>query len=79
MNMPYYVYHIEIHPETKAKKLRHLETFDQYKQARALAREGRSKLTPGSNEDVRLIHAKSDTEAEKLLSIPRDERVIGED
>lgn len=77
--MPYFVYHIDIIPETGVKKLQLIETFDQYKEARALARERRAQLVAGNNEDVRLTFAKNEIEAEKILSAPRDERVIGED
>lgn len=78
--MPYFVFHITTKPETNTKELEHLETFTDYKEARNFAREGRAGLPEGSvNEDVRLIFAKNQVEAEKLMSAPRDERVVGED
>jgi hypothetical protein len=76
--MPYFVYHIALHDAGK-KSLTHLETFSDYKSARALAREKRAALAAGGQEDVRLIFAKNQVEAEKLLSTPREERVVGED
>lgn len=76
--MPYFVYHIALN-DTGKKALTHLETFGDYKSARALAREKRAGLASGSQEDVRLIFAKNQAEAEKLLSAPREERVVGED
>ena len=50
------------------------------KAARSLAREQRAALkAEGTARDSRLIFAKNQTEAEKLLKAPRDERVVGED
>ncbi len=72
--MPYYVYRI-----TPPKKLDHLETMQKYQEAKKLVRELRTELGPDSVNNVRMIFAKSQGEAEKLLSMPREERVIGED
>lgn len=78
--MPYFVYLVESIADADRKKLEHLETFDNFKQARTLARDKRAALkTAGSAQDCRLIFAKNQTEAEKLLSTPREERVVGED
>jgi hypothetical protein len=78
--MPYYVYLVEPLADADRKKLEHLETFDNFKQARGLARDRRAALkAAGSTTDCRLIFAKNQTEAEKLLSAPREERVVGED
>ncbi len=77
--MPYFVYRISTAPDSKKKQLEHLQTFDNYKEARGLARERRAELSEQTDQDCRMIFAKNQTEAEKLLSAPRDERVIGED
>jgi len=78
--MPYFVYYVTQHADSKRKSLEHLETINNFKAARSLAREKRAELKAnGSASDCRLIFAKNQTEAEKLLSTPRDERVIGED
>lgn len=78
--MPYFVYLVETLADSNRKQLQHLETFDAFKPARTLAREKRSELkAEGSTGDCRLIFAKNQTEAEKLLSAPREERVVGED
>ena len=77
--MPYFVYHIVNQADTGKKSLTHMETFTDFKSARTLAREKRAGLEPGSAEDYRLIFAKTQVEAEKLLSAPREERVVGED
>jgi len=77
--MPYFVY--QIGPETgSAKKpLTHLETCADFKTARTLVREKRAAAGTGHNDTYRLIFAKTQTEAETLLSRPREERVVGED
>lgn len=77
--MPYFVYHIVIDVEANKKALTHVQTCDNYKEARALARSKRAEGELAANEDVRMIFAKNQVEAEKLLSAPREERVIGED
>jgi hypothetical protein len=78
--MPYFVYYIEQQGDSPKKMLEHLETFDNFKAARTLAREQRAALkAAGSTRDCRLIFAKNQIEAEKLLSAPREERVVGED
>lgn len=71
--MPYFVYRIQ----DKPRKLDHLETFASYKDAKAYVRESRQQSD--DIESVRMIFARNDIEAEKLLITPRDERVIGED
>ena len=74
--MPYFVYKI-----VQPLQLDHLSTVDKYQEARAMVRELREAASAESSEDIqyRLIFAKHQAEAEKLLSTPRDERVIGED
>ncbi|MEN8174922.1 MAG: hypothetical protein ABFS23_04120 [Pseudomonadota bacterium] len=72
--MPYFVFRIG-----EARKLDHLQTFSDYKEARGLVRKMREEEGAGSVETIRMIFAKNQTEAEKLLATPRDERVIGED
>jgi hypothetical protein len=77
--MPYFVYYVTTLPESGAKSLEHIETFTKFKEARMLAREKRAELDVAAGKDCRLIFAKNQTEAEKLLSAPREERVVGED
>lgn len=76
--MPYFVYRVETQ-ETGKKDLTYLEDFVDYKSARALTRTKRAEAKTAETADYRLIFAKNETEAEKLLSAPRDERVVGED
>lgn len=77
--MPYFVYRIVTDQDSNKKQLSHVETRDNYKEARSLARSIRAEGSLAANEEVRMIFAKNQVEAEKLLSAPREERVIGED
>ena len=78
--MPYFIYYVTVNPATNTKSLEFVDKRDNYKEARTVAREKRGELEPGNpNLECRMIFAKNDVEAEKLLSAPREERVIGED
>jgi hypothetical protein len=72
--MPYYVYRVS--PD---RRLEYVDTKDKYQDAKALVRRLRDESGAQDPGTVRLVFAKSTGEAEKLLSTPRDERVIGED
>jgi hypothetical protein len=72
--MPYFVYRL-----SPKLELRYIDTKDRYQEARALVRSLRQERAPDDDGDYRLIFANQQGEAEKLLSTPRDERVIGED
>jgi len=77
--MPYFIYYVTTNPSNNTKSLEFIDTREKYKEARALAREKRSEMDPSPTRECRMIFAKNDVEAEKLLSAPREERVIGED
>ncbi len=72
--MPYFVYRV-----SPKLELGYIETKDKYQEARALVRALREAREADDDGDYRLIFAQQQGEAEKLLSTPRDERVIGED
>ena len=72
--MPFFVFKI-----SQGLSLTHLETKDKYKDARTLVRQLRQGQAADRTLEYRMIFANSQAEAEKLLSTPRDERVIGED
>ncbi len=72
--MPYFVYRI-----SEPRKLEHMDTKENYREARELVRSLRSNSDIVAIESIRMIFANNPAEAEKLLSVPRDERVIGED
>lgn len=79
--MPYFVYNIVEHPESGTKKLTYLETYPDYRTAREHVREERDRLIEAEDKETlcRLVHAKNDVEAAKLLTAPRDDRVIAGD
>jgi hypothetical protein len=58
--------------------LTYIDTKDKFAEAKTLVRSLRQS-DAGDGVEHRMIFAKSRAEAEKLLSTPRDERVIGED
>jgi hypothetical protein len=72
--MPYFVYRV-----SPKLELTYIDTKDRYQEARKLVRSLREQRQPGDEGDYRLIFANQQGEAERLLSTPRDERVIGED
>jgi hypothetical protein len=72
--MPYFVYRI-----TPPQTLAYIDTKQAYKDARTLVRELRAGESPEQGVEFRMVFARDRAEAEKLLSTPRDERVIGED
>jgi hypothetical protein len=72
--MPYFVYKIE-----PPRTLTYVDTKTAYKEARELVRALRKDHPQGADVEFRMTFAKSQGEAERLLSTPRDERVIGED
>lgn len=72
--MPYFVYQI-----SPPLRLTHLDTTERYQDARTLVRQLRESRADDDTSDFRLIFANHQSEAERLLSRPKDERVIGED
>jgi hypothetical protein len=72
--MPYFVYKI-----TPPRQLEHLNTVESYQDARTMVRVRREGEPRNAGVEYRLIFARQQGEAEKLLSLPREERVIGED
>jgi hypothetical protein len=76
--MPYFVYEVVTHPESGARLLTYLETCPKYRDAKLRVKKERDEHPERDQQEFRLVYAKNQTEAEKLLSIPRDERVIGD-
>lgn len=72
--MPYFIYHV-----TPQLQLTYIDTKDRFADARALVRDLRQQQSADKGVEHRMIFARNRAEAEKLLSTPRDERVIGED
>jgi hypothetical protein len=72
--MPYFVY--RIHPNNK---LENMDVLEKYRDAKVMVRELWAKEEKESGVVVRMIFAETQGEAEKLLSAPRDNRIIGDD
>jgi hypothetical protein len=72
--MPYFVYRIQ-----DPRELEPLGTYTVYREARQKVRDLRAEAGPASVNSIRMIFAKNEAEAVKLLTTPRDERVVGED
>lgn len=72
--MPYYVYRIR-----EPKNLEYIDVKADYREARNYVRGLRSQQAASDSSLVRMVFAKTTAEAEKLLSVPKDTRVIGED
>ena len=72
--MPYFVY--TIFPD---KKLELLDEFSKYRDARDDVRARRKELPADADYTVRLVHAKHQSEAERLLTTEREARPMGEE
>ncbi len=72
--MPYFVY--TVFPN---KKLELLDEFAKYRDARDDVRTRRKELPADADYTVRLVHAKHQTEAERLLTTEREPRPMGEE
>lgn len=71
--MPYFVF--KVFPN---KTCEQVAQFDQYQQARKLAREIRANITAQNNCTVKIIHAKNSAEAESLILTPRERPILME-
>ncbi len=71
--MPYFVY--KVFPNRSCEAV---ESFEQYKPARELARETRAELTLQDNCTVKVMHAKDAAEAESLILTPRERPILME-
>ncbi|MCP4287743.1 MAG: hypothetical protein GY792_25450 [Gammaproteobacteria bacterium] len=72
--MPYFVYQI-----TEDKQLQCLDNIVNYKEARNQVRALRVQQRENDSSLIRLIHANSELEAERLLLTPRATPIEGDD
>ena len=78
--MPYFVFEVHTHPESGAKTLTYLETYPKYRDAKNRVKAERQANPETELRQVRLVFAKHQAEAEKLLTTPREgHRIINED
>jgi len=71
--MPYYIYRV-----SGPKKLEYLDAKEKYREAKLQVSDLRAAQAADDEAIVRMVFAKTAGEAEKLLSIPKDDRVIGD-
>jgi hypothetical protein len=72
--MPYFVYQIETDNQLEC-----LESHPKYQDARNRVRALRASQVEDSQALIRLIHASTEAEAEKLLLTPREAPIEGDD
>lgn len=72
--MPYYVYKVY-----NNRTLEPVDVHDKYRDAKLRARDLRAELGQDADFTYRLIFARSETEAERLLTQKREPRPLGED
>ena len=72
--MPYYIYRV-----TPPNRLEQIESHENYRQAKERIRKLWTEIESGSEVVIRMIYAETQGEAERLLLIPRDDRIIGDD
>ena len=73
--MPYYIYRI-----TPPNRLEQIESHENYRLAKERIRQlWTEENESGSEVVIRMIYAETQGEAERLLLIPRDDRIIGDD
>jgi hypothetical protein len=72
--MPYFVYKV-----FNNKTLEKVDSFDNYREAKQLTRSLRTELQGDSTHTYRLIFARHEAEAERLLTQKREPRPLGED
>lgn len=75
--MPYYVFKVT-QPTAIIKNLALQDNFDDYKTARALARQLRANAAPGEQATYKLIFAASQLEAEESLQEKREQPILME-
>jgi len=71
--MPYYIYRV-----SGPKKLEYLGVKEKYREAKSQIGDLRASQATDDEAVIRMVFAKTAGEAEKLLSIPKDDRVIGD-
>ncbi len=72
--MPYFIY--RIHADNR---LENIDSLEKYRDAKMMVRELWAREDKESGVMIRMIYAETLGEAEKLLSTPRDDRIIGDD
>ena len=72
--MPYYIF--KIRPENN---MEYIGEEEKYRDAKSRVRSIRAELPKEGDITCRMVHAASVAQGEKLLTVERDERIIGDD
>lgn len=72
--MPYFVYKI-----FNNRTLEPVDVHDKYRDAKVRTRELRAEVKPEDDFSFRLVYARNETEAVRLLTQKREPRPLGED
>lgn len=75
--MPYYVFRIT-QPTAILKNLELKDSFEEYREARALARQLRKEAPPGEKATYKLVFAGTQLEAEENLQEKREQPILKE-
>ena len=73
--MPYFVFKYQ---NNKFKSVEHIDTFDVYKDARALLKDLRKKKSPDNPNAYKVVYAEDMLEAEMLILEKRDAPILRE-
>lgn len=74
-NMPYFVFKYQ---NNKFRSVEHIDTFDVYKDARALLKDLRKKKSPDNPNAYKVVYAEDMLEAEMLILEKRDAPILRE-
>lgn len=73
--MPYFVFKYQ---NNKFRSVEHIDTFDVYKDARALLKDLRKKKSPDNPNAYKVVYAEDALEAEMLILEKRDAPILRE-
>ena len=73
--MPYFVFKYQ---DNKFRSVEHIDTFDVYKDARALLKDLRKKKSPDNPNAYKVVYAEDMLEAEMLILEKRDAPILRE-
>ena len=76
--MPYFVFHIEKNSRDRVQELTLLDQFENYKQAKNLARSKRAEMQVDQPGDIKIMFADNQEYAEKKLFETREAPILRE-
>ncbi len=78
--MPYFIFEITTHPDSGVRTARYLDVYDKFRDAKQRVKAEREANPETEERVVRMAFAKTQVEAEKLLTTPREgQPIINED